>query len=241
MWGLVAIQVIIAFVFFILGWAVRFKKAYYLISGFSSRPETEQQQLIANGSPQKTGSLLIITAVVLLLLLPLNFTSFIYAMEVQFGGMLFMLLGGFIYLSKYEVASKRKRSYTISTVIFVVVFGSVAALSIFSYQANELKVQQDHFEITGMYGDEWKITEIKSLELMEEMPKVTARTNGVGLPTLSKGHFRVNDYGSSLLFIHKGSAPYLYIELENKHIFINAQDPLKTKAWYEALKEQLEK
>jgi hypothetical protein len=34
-----------------------------------------------------------------------------------------------------------------------------------------------------MYSDEWRYGEIASIELMEEMPEVTARTNGVGLPT----------------------------------------------------------
>jgi len=74
---------------------------------------------------------------------------------------------------------------------------------------------------------------------MDEIPEVTLRTNGIGLPTLAKGHFKVTDYGSSLLFILKGSTPYLYIELENKHIFINDKDPVKTRDWFEQLSEKV--
>ena len=72
---------------------------------------------------------------------------------------------------------------------------------------------------------------------MEKLPEITVRTNGVGLPTLSKGHFIVKGYGSSLLFIQNGSSPYLYIELKNRKIFINDKDPKQTRAWYQQLNE----
>lgn len=237
MWGLVITQLIMIFIFGLLGWAIRFKKAYWLISGFTSRPKEEQQQLIVNRYPQKTGSLLITAAGLMLLLLPLVFTPFKFAMEVQFGFMLIFLLGGIIYLSKYEIPKKRKRSYTISTILFVAVIGSLITLTVSSYQGYELKVKKDRFEITGMYGDEWATSNIQRIELMDEMPEVTLRTNGVGLPTLSKGHFKVKDYGSSLLFIQKGSSPYIYIELGKKKIFINDKDPSKTRTWFEQLKD----
>lgn len=236
MMGLISVQIIISVFFILLGWAIRYKKAYWLISGFASRAEHEKEQLIAKGSPQRTGMLLLSAGIGMLVLLPLLFTSFTYAVEVQFGFMLLYLLGGLVYLSKYEIPSKRKRSYTISTILFIVVIGSLTALTISSYQGYELIIKKDHFEITGMYGDEWNLKEIKRIELMEEMPEVLARTNGVGLPTLSKGHFKVKDYGKSLLFIQKGSSPYIYIELTNRKIFINDKDPEQTNRWYEELR-----
>ena len=79
------------------------KGGYGLISGFANRPKEEQEQLISNGYPQKMGGLLIVTAIGMIILLPLMFTSFKYVMEVQFGFMIVFLLGGIIYLSKYEV------------------------------------------------------------------------------------------------------------------------------------------
>ena len=238
MWGLIVIQIILILLFALFGWAVRFKKAYWLISGFASRPEEEKQQLIENGLPQKTGILLLSTAGAMLLLLPLSFTSFNFVYEVQFGVMLVMLMGGLIFLSKFEIPRKQKRSYIMSTLLFLGVIGTITAISVTSYQGYEMVVTDNHFEITGLYGDEWPINDIKKVEIMDEMPNVTLRTNGIGLPTLSKGHFKVTDYGSSLLFIQKGSSPYLYIELKNKHIFINDKDPVKTKYWFEQLNEK---
>lgn len=238
MWGLIVTQIILILIFGLLGWAIRFKKAYWLISGFASRPEEEKQQIIENGLPQKTGTLLLSTAGIILLFLPLGFTSFKFVYEVQFGAMLVLLMGGLIYLSKFEIPKKQKRSYIMSTLLFIGVIGSITALSVTSYQGYEMIVKGSNFEITGMYGDEWSINDIKKVELMEQMPEVTLRTNGIGLPTLAKGHFKVTGYGSSLLFIQKGSTPYVYIELENKHIFINDKDPAKTRDWFEQLSEK---
>jgi hypothetical protein len=238
MWGLLAVHSIVILLFLILGWAVRRKEGYWLISGFASRPKEEQEELIRNGYPERMGGLLIITAIGMLLLLPLMFTSFKYAIEVQFGFMFIFLMGGMVYLTKYEVPKKRKRSYIISISLFIVIIGGISALSYFSYQGYELVTKKESFEITGMYGNEWNYEDITSIELMEKFPEVTVRTNGVGLPTLSKGHFKVKGYGSSLLFIQKGSSPYIYIELKEKKIFINDKNPEKTKGWYQQLMEK---
>jgi len=40
-------------------------------------------------------------------------------------------------------------------------------------------------------------------------------------------------YGSSLLFIQKGSSPYIYIELGKKKIFNNDKDSDQTRLWFE--------
>ncbi|NYE09242.1 hypothetical protein F4694_006099 [Bacillus niacini] len=240
MWGLLAVHLIIILLFLILGWAVRKKEGYWLISGFSSRTKEEQEELIRSGYPQKVGSLLIITALGMLILLPLMFTSFKFAMEVQFGFMIIFLMGGMIYLTKYEVPNKRKRSYIISITLFITIIGGMSALSYFSYQGYELVTKEESFEVTGMYGDEWKYEDITSIELMEKMPEVTVRINGVGLPALSKGHFKVTGYGSSLLFIQKGSSPYIFIELKDERVFINDKNPEQTRLWFEQVREQAE-
>ncbi|WP_404431748.1 DUF3784 domain-containing protein [Sutcliffiella horikoshii] len=232
------IQLTIVLIFLLIGWAIVKKEAYGLISSFRSRPKEEQEELIQNGYPQKTGKLLIGTAIVLLIMLPLLFTSFSYAMEVQIGVMVVLLLGGFIYLSKYEVPKKRKKSYIISTSIAVVTFGFLFVVSYLGFQEAELTLKENSFEISGVYGDEWRYEDITQVDLLEEMPEVLLRTNGYGMQSISKGHFKVKDYGSSLLFIYKGHSPYLLIKTNDDTIIINAKDAEETKDWYYQLVEQ---
>ncbi|MCA1055794.1 DUF3784 domain-containing protein [Rossellomorea aquimaris] len=231
---LIIIQLSVIALFFLLGWAITAKKAYGLISGYIARSEDEKEELIKNGYPRKMGWLLIFTAAGMLLLLPLVFTSFTYAMEVQFGFMLVFLMGGMIYLSRYEVESKRKRSYWITSISTAVVMVLITTLTILGYQENELVVKQDSFEITGMYGDEWNKEDIESVELMDRMPEVTWKVNGFGLSTQAKGVFKVEGYGRSLLFIKK-EPPYIYIKTDDQHIFLNGSSPEETLNWYKEL------
>ncbi|KAA9021852.1 DUF3784 domain-containing protein [Niallia endozanthoxylica] len=227
----IGIQIFVIGLFFLLGWAVRYKKQYGILSGFNGRSEEEQKQLIENGFPQKTGSLLIWTALGMLILLPLVFTSFPYAIEVQYGFMIIFILSGFIYLTKYELPHKRKRSYWISSVIGVAVVGLICVIMFLGYQKSDLVIKEATFAITGMYGDEWNISEIEEVELMVEMPEVTIKSNGFAMGTIAKGKFQVKNYGSSLLFIRK-QPPYLYIKVKNQSIFINGASPEETQNWY---------
>ena len=239
MWVHIIVQLFVIVLFFILGWAVRFKGQYMLISGFNNRSEEEQKILIDNGYPQKTGNLLIMTAVGMLILFPLVFTSFPYIIEVQYGFMTLFLLVGFIYVSKYEIPEKRKKSYWFASIFTVLVIGFISGLFYLGYQLNELVVKEQTFEITGLYGDEWKVENIEKIELLNEMPNVSYKENGFGMSNLSKGYFYVEAYGSSLLFIRNGG-PYLLIELKDGFIFINGESSEQTKSWYEQMNEVLE-
>ena len=230
------VQLIMILLFLFLGWLILAKNAYYLVSGFANRSKEEQEELIQNGSLQNTGKLLFATGVGMLVLLPFHFTSFAYTMEVQFGFMLVFLLGGTVYLSKYEVARKRKRSFLISSSLFIATIGFVVGLYTLGTQDYEIKFTHETFEITGMYGDKWNLSTIQTVKLLDEMPPVSGKINGFGLSTLAKGRFTVEGYGNSILFVRKQSSPYVYVQLSDENIFINGETPEETKEWYDQLK-----
>jgi hypothetical protein len=234
----IGIQLFMIVLFLFFGWAIVKKEWYWLISNFNGKSKDEQQQLIKNGYPQRIGKLMIATAAGMAILLPLSFTSFLYSIEVQFGFMIVFLLGGLIYLSKYEIKEKRKRSYIFSTLLAIGTIGFIVGLSYMGYQDFEMKHYEDSFEITGMYGEEWGYAEIRHVELLEEIPEVTWKQNGFGLASMAKGIFKVEEYGSSLLFIHKGSQPYIFIETDNDKIFINSKSEAQTKEWFRILFEK---
>lgn len=238
MWTMIIVILILILIFAIFGWALKYKEAYWLISGFSNRPEEEQKELIKNGYPQKIGTLFFIVAAGMLILLPLAFTSFAFSFEIIFAFMFIGLTGGMIYLTKFDVPHKRKKSALIGIITSIAVIAIVAGVFTAGYQDFEIQFKQDSFEITGYYGDEWAYENIQEIALLEEMPKVTIRTNGFGLPTLSKGHFKVKEYGSSLLFIHHNSPPYLYIKAGEDNVFINSKNPEETEKWHKQLIER---
>jgi Domain of unknown function (DUF3784) len=239
MWIQMVVQLFVIILFSFLGWAITVKKKYGLLSGFQGRSKEDQRRLIENGYPQKSGFLLILTALGMLILFPLVFTPFPYTIEVQFGFMILFFMGGFIYLSKYEVPEKKKKSYWFTSLLTFVVIGFISVIMYLGYQPNELIVKEATIEITGMYGQSWKISNVQKITLLEEMPEVLSKENGFGLATISKGHFNVRSYGSSLLFVHKQS-PYILIEMNHKPIFINGENPDQTYDWYEQLLKQMD-
>ncbi|CAM3844973.1 DUF3784 domain-containing protein [Mesobacillus zeae] len=233
---LIVVQLVIILLFFIIGWALLKKKAYWMLSGFRGRPQEEQNLLIENGYPQKAGKLIVYTAAGMTLFLPLFLTPFTYTIEVQFGFMILFLMGGMMYLSKYEVPHKRRRSFIITSSLFVVVLSIISVLTFLGYQEPVLVTRQDSFEITGMYGREWSYKDVKKVELLDKMPKVTYKENGFGMSDMSKGRFHVKEYGSSLLFVRKHSQPILFIKTKDQNIFITAITSDATQDWYNNLK-----
>jgi hypothetical protein len=238
MWLYMMILLITIGLFGLLGWMIKYRQYYGLISGFANRSEKEKEQLIQNGYPQKTGDILLLTAMVMLLLLPIAFTSFPYFIEVQLGFMITVLMGGFIYLSKYEIPSKRKRSYIISSIIAFLSLGFVITIFVIGYQNTDLIIKETTFEIKGPYGNEWNLDDVTEIQLMNEMPEVTWKINGFGMATVSKGYFKVVGYGKSLLFIIK-EGPYIYMKVNDQPIFINGDTVEKTREWYEELKRKV--
>jgi len=235
----VLIQILAHLVIGILGWAIKDKQQYALVSGFIQRPQKEQEELIKNGYPQKTGAVLFYTAIISGALLPfvLIWESFMF---IQLGVFLFLLIGGMFYVSKYDTKKGRKKSRWISGIVFVVLVIILVGLPLFNYGGYDMTIQEDKLEITGSYGDIYSYSELSNLQLLDEMPTVEIRTNGLGLPHLSKGHFKVKDYGSSKLFIYHDNPPYIYFETSDKPVFINNEDPAITKQWYEALTEKIQ-
>jgi hypothetical protein len=128
----------------------------------------------------------------------------------------------------------------ISISLFIVVIGSLSYLSFLGYQDYRFIIKNDSVEITGMYGDEWKFEEIKKVELLEKMPKVTSKQNGSGTASTAKGVFSVKGYGNSLLFIKKGvSVKIIYIETEENKIFINGKNTNETEKWFNNLQKYI--
>jgi len=79
------------------------------------------------------------------------------------------------------------------------------------------------------------VSEIQRIELLEEMPRA-ARNFGTGTPRLSIGNFSVSGFGTSQLYIHRESPPFIFIELADKRIFVNQPTPTDTRAFYRELR-----
>lgn len=233
----IIIQLLVFILIGISGWAIKFKAQYGLISGFISRSKEEQDELIANGYPQKTGSLLFYTSIIsiIILMLSLIFENLLFLSMMFF---VVVMLGGMFYLSKYETTKKQKKSKWISGLIFIFILFIIVGFYLFNWGGFSVNIEEE-LEVTGMYGFTTSYEEINNLQLVEEMPSIKIRTNGIGLAHLSKGYFKLENGEKVKLFIYHDTPPYIYFETIDGPVYMNSFNSDETKQWYEQLQEKV--
>lgn len=89
-----------------------------------------------------------------------------------------------------------------------------------------------------MYGIELKLSEIASVSLIDRLPPIKSRTNGLSALGVKKGFFNLEGYGKSRLLVNSSQPPFLLIMTNNQEtIILNLKDPKDTKSAFEQIKE----
>ncbi|MBU5465931.1 DUF3784 domain-containing protein [Virgibacillus sp. MSJ-26] len=218
------------------------KKDYMLLSGFHRRPEEEQEYLQKSGYLDAMGKLLTITFWIFVAVFILGLLPIPYGFELGIGIFLIALLGGMVWVQRYEVPHKRKKktwiTASISGASLLFIIGAIG----YGYLDNDVQVNHDTFEITGSYGVEWKIDTIESVKLLDALPKVKMKTNGFAPGNLLKGKFRLEEpYGTGRLFIDKkADTPVLYVATQDDYVMINRKNKNDIDDMYRKLIESIE-
>ncbi|WP_042148882.1 DUF3784 domain-containing protein [Paucisalibacillus sp. EB02] len=216
------------------------KKDYSLISGFNNRSKEEQEYLINKGYTTVLGKIFTNSFYLLLFATFLTLFRVPFGVEIGFGLFTVFLLGGLVYLQKFEVPHKRKKYMWIIGSISVITVVIISSLWVNGSAENNITLENDQFIITGTYGVEWSIEKIERVELLEELPVVIMRTNGYSSGNVRKGKFRLEEpYGVGRLFITQKEGPFLYISLKDDYIILNGEKQQETLDLYERLKEEI--
>lgn len=113
----------------------------------------------------------------------------------------------------------------------------IAALTLaLSFRPTRITVGEETIKISGMYGREIPVSDIVSVDLLDEMPPIAMRTNGSDTGNQAKGHFRFSNGDKCMLFIHK-KAPYIQLRTTDNLYYLNYSDKVKTVELFESLKE----
>lgn len=117
---------------------------------------------------------------------------------------------------------------------WVVMVGAALVLAL-SFRPTRITVGEEVVKISGMYGREIPVSDIVSVDLLEEMPPIAMRTNGSDTGNQAKGHFKFKNGEKCMLFIHK-QAPYIQLRTTNDLYYLNLSDKEKTLELFETLK-----
>lgn len=83
------------------------------------------------------------------------------------------------------------------------------------------------------YGQGYAADDVVSIELLDRLPAIEARTNGFAGSGLLRGRFRVRGLGEGKLFLDVGEAPWILVRLRAGFVILGLDASAKTRALYD--------
>jgi hypothetical protein len=93
----------------------------------------------------------------------------------------------------------------VATLIFVV------GLFFQGFKEDQLTFDPEKVEFHGSYGEEISISEIRSVELADQLPNIVRKTNGFALGVIRKGYFKTKEGEQVKLILNSDRQPYLLL------------------------------
>lgn len=114
-----------------------------------------------------------------------------------------------------------------------------AVFLVFAAREPHIRINDKQVKISGLYGENIPKEDIQEVLLLNEIPPISIRTNGLGLGRIKKGYFKMKNIGIVKLFLRSNKAPYILIKTKKRQFYINFKDPNETKNLYNQIIEVL--
>lgn len=225
--------------FLVLGIAIGKYKCYWLISGYNTASKEEKQKVDIENVGKNLAKMSYIVAAI-------NFLGALAAYFLQAGisvlvCILLMLIVIFYYawkVQKYDHSSNAKAAKIILAITMVFVIGINIPIFYAANKSSEVEILKDSLKITGTYGKTIAKENIIEIKLIDNLPEIKMRTNGIGLGKIQKGNYKLEGINKGVLFLEDNNGPFIQITTKPYTIFINYKDDSKTTDLYNKLKSE---
>lgn len=136
--------------------------------------------------------------------------------------------------------SEKSNMAVILAILFLALFMPMAIV-LSGKREVKTTITDSEFVISGMYGLEIKLADIRQLDTLPSLPAIRRRTNGYAAGKTFKGNFTLSDKSRVKLFITKGNPPYISIRTDDVQIYLNFKDSRKTVELYNELKDRVKR
>lgn len=139
----------------------------------------------------------------------------------------------FIFKSRSFCLQKRRsfRMQTIAGIVMILVAVGVTVLFYFSYRENQIVLTDQSVNISGMYGEELKYSEIKAVKLLDTLRAISFKENGFAAGNIAKGYFRLKKGDTAKLILNTKKKPFLFIETADRQIYYSSEAADLTKTY----------
>lgn len=122
----------------------------------------------------------------------------------------------------------------------LMIFAGIAVLTVSLMKPNDIEVTSECLRISGNYGIDVRLDDIRSAELVDSLPKIKFRTNGIGAGNIQVGHFRMQGIGKCRLYLNLKYSPFVHVgTASGEHIFFNTKNPSRTRDLQASLAEYI--
>ncbi len=227
------------------GWAIRFKRAYWLISGYNTMSAEKKRRVDIEPLGRLMANMCFVMAGIIATASFLITMGWDIATMVCFGTLVPVIIYTLIYAQRYD-GNTRNPDGTMKTttkiflgavISFLILLSvGIGILFYFSNQPIEVTLNEEKMQIAGIYGTTVQFDDIEQLQLLEVMPQVKGRTNGYESSQYWRGTFRLEGVRRANLFIDRAVSLYIYIETSDQNKFyFNLPTSEETRKLYENL------
>lgn len=215
----------ISVLFIAIGFIVTEKNAKYILSGYNTMSQAEQDKVNIKSGIRYFKKFHIFLGISLFIIgAVLNY------FKPDWAGIFIVVypILTYIYLAitsaKYNQNNSKSTKFSILVLIGILIF--IVFLWFDGYKKDTLTFDTHKIEISGEYGETIEADQIKSIQLVDKLPEISYKTNGFASGTVSKGYFKTqNGEKVKLILNNSNNSPYiLIIKKDGEKIYYSSKN-----------------
>jgi len=221
----------------LLGLMINEQNATYLLAGYNTASEKERENFDIKGYLKLfrnfhlfLGGSILVFGLATYYLIDRDWSFFFIGVYPILAYIYLVYRGRFFYKENRDKSAKLG-IYILSGCLVLIVI-----LSFYGFSEDGMNISDGSVEIEGMYGIELQRDDLIEINLLDTLPAIRAKLNGVALSNIYKGKFKTESLEKVRLVINKKQPPYIeFITSDNKKVYYSA-DSEKTRELFEELK-----
>lgn len=225
----------ITLLFLAAGLLIRFKKAYWLISGYLFMTETEKQEF-------DTHKLGLIVSTFSFLLAGLSAAAGVcFYLEKPTYGLIFLLcvlpavLFCIVLIQKAQNKKTSGHFLNGMSIFFILIVLFVIGSIYNGGRQNQYSIEDNSLVISGSYGETVPLSAVSKISIVKSLPTKLQKKNGYNWETTLKGSFDSSE-GRVRLYVDTAKPPFLELDAGYERIFLNCATEQETNELYAKLR-----
>lgn len=143
------------------------------------------------------------------------------------------------YVQRFDHSSNSKATSIVLMVVAAIILAVNIPLFIMTYKTTNVEITQDTIKIVGTYKRTITTSEVEAVKLLDSIPKIKMKTNGIGIGQIQKGNYKLEGIDKGFLYLESDTGPYIEIATKDYTFFINYKDDNKTSELFHKLTNEL--